>query len=194
MCGISDRFSGAFIYYYITVDFAPYGPKICLNSRGFNAVTAITPLSLYLQYLFSSFTAQYVSMCVCCFIIHCYKGVPVCAKISVRCSKISFQNQNLADLYAASQYYVRRCGLLLQTEYIVCLSRSCALQNSLNRSRCRLGCGLTWMGQGSMYYMGVHIVATWRIRLNRPLRRRCGRFVKIIVTTCCAFSPQQVIQ
>jgi len=34
--------------------------------------------------------------------------------------------------------------------------------------------------QGRMCYMGVHIDATWRIRLNRP--QRCGLFVKITLT------------
>jgi len=37
----------------------------------------------------------------------------------------------------------------------------------LNRSRCRLRCGL-WWDQGSMCYMGVHIGTTWLMRLNRP--------------------------
>jgi len=36
-----------------------------------------------------------------------------------------------------------------------------------NWSRCRLRCGLVW-AQGSMCCMGVHIGATWRIRLKRP--------------------------
>jgi len=46
---------------------------------------------------------------------------------------------------------------------------SWAVQKRLNRSRCRLGrglCGLVW-AQWS-YVLGVHIGATWRIRLNRP--------------------------
>jgi len=49
-----------------------------------------------------------------------------------------------------------------------------AVQKWLNRSKCHLGCGLRW-AQGSMCYMGVHIGATWRIRLNCPyVRRRHG--------------------
>ena len=45
--------------------------------------------------------------------------------------------------------------------------RHCAVscEKWLNRSRCRLVCGLGW-AQGCMYYMVVPIGATWRIRWN----------------------------
>jgi len=42
--------------------------------------------------------------------------------------------------------------------------------------------------QGSMYYMGVHIVATWRIRLNRPCAAAVRPFCEVTLTTwyfCC---------
>jgi len=58
--------------------------------------------------------------------------------------------------YVASQYDVRRCGLLLQTEQrdlSVCLSVCHNVEPSkkpLNRSRCRLSCGIGCV-QGSMY-------------------------------------------
>ena len=54
---------------------------------------------------------------------------------------------------AASQYYVdtaycyRRISVICLS---VCLSQSRALQKRLNRSRCRLGCGVGW-AQGNMY-------------------------------------------
>ena len=52
------------------------------------------------------------------------------------------------------------------------------VQKRMNRSRCRLGCGLEWT-EGctssivfSMWrqcaLMGRHVAATWRIRLNHP--------------------------
>jgi len=69
---------------------------------------------------------------------------------------------------AASQYYVHRCSLLLQTvAWSVCLSicRSVTLvspgKRLLHRSRCRLGCGLG-CAEGSMCYMGAH----WRDLAN----------------------------
>jgi len=42
-----------------------------------------------------------------------------------------------------------------------------AVHKWLKHSRCHLGCGLEW-AQGSTCYVGVHIGATWRIRLNHP--------------------------
>jgi len=43
------------------------------------------------------------------------------------------------------------------------------------------GCGLRWV-QGSMYWMGVHIVATWRIRLNRLCAAVMSPFCEITLT------------
>jgi len=49
----------------------------------------------------------------------------------------------------------------------------------------------TWVDgwvQGSMYYMGVHIVATWRIRLNRPCAAAMRPLCEVTLTTwyfCC---------
>jgi len=66
------------------------------------------------------------------------------------------------NYYAASQYYVRRCGLFCYRLssvvcLSVCLSQSWALKKRLNRSRCCFGWGLGW-AQGTMYYMGVQII------------------------------------
>jgi len=58
------------------------------------------------------------------------------------------------------------------------ISLPCAVQKRLNRSICRLGCGLGWTKRSTSSiifarwwqcaHMGGHIGATWRIRLNRP--------------------------
>jgi len=48
---------------------------------------------------------------------------------------------------------------------------SWAVHKQLNQSRCRLGCGLGW-DEESICYIGAHIGATWRIRLN--MNRPCA--------------------
>jgi len=42
--------------------------------------------------------------------------------------------------------------------------------------------------QGTMYYMGVHIGATWRIRLNRPCAAAIWPLCHITLITCCCCS------
>ena len=46
-----------------------------------------------------------------------------------------------------------------------------------------LGYGLGW-AQGSTCQIGVHIGATWRIRLNRPCAAAMRQFCQITLTTC----------
>jgi len=69
----------------------------------------------------------------------------------------------------------------LQSIVTLCLD---LCKNRLNQSRCCLGYGLGW-AQGSMCYMGVHIVATWRIWLNRPCAAAIRPSCRITLTTCC---------
>ena len=65
-----------------------------------------------------------------------------------------------------------------------------AVQKWLNRSICRLGCGLGWT-EGSTSsivfdmwrqcaHMGGHNGATWRIRLNRPSEVTMQSYVKLL--------------
>jgi len=54
---------------------------------------------------------------------------------------------------------------------------------SLNRSRCRLGCG--WVGPTKYASCRVHTGATWRILLNRPRAAAMRPFCEITLTTCC---------
>ena len=71
----------------------------------------------------------------------------------------------------------------LVVRWSVGLSRSWTLQKRLNRSRCRLGYGFVW-AQGSMCQMGMHIDATWRIRLNRPCATAMWPFCRMTLTSC----------
>jgi len=51
---------------------------------------------------------------------------------------------------------------------VKCREYAASAVHKQNRgSRCRLVCGLEW-AQARMHYMGVHTVATWRIRLSDP--------------------------
>ena len=56
---------------------------------------------------------------------------------------------------------------------------SWVVQKRLNRSSCRLECRLGWTKER---WYGVHIGATWRIRLNRPFAAAMRPYT---LTTCC---------
>jgi len=49
----------------------------------------------------------------------------------------------------------------------------------LSRYRCRLVFGLL-CAQGSMYYVGVHTSATWRMPFNRPCAEAMRPVVKLL--------------
>jgi len=64
-----------------------------------------------------------------------------------------------------------------------------AVQERLNRSICRLDCGLEWAERTSSIvfarrrqcaHMGRHIGTTWRIRLNRPSAAAMRSYVKLL--------------
>jgi len=59
-------------------------------------------------------------------------------------------------------------------------------QKRLNRSRCSLGFGLG-VGPRKHVLDGIHIGATWRIRLNRPYVAVLQPFCQINLTTCFNF-------
>jgi len=85
---------------------------------------------------------------------------------------------------------LRRCGLLLQMKQrglsvcgrSVCLSQSSALQKRLNRSRCRLGCGLRWAKEARIRWG-----AYWCHLANTTEPSMCGdnaALRQITLTTC----------
>ena len=49
----------------------------------------------------------------------------------------------------------------------------------LNRSRCRLGCGV-WMSPRKHALDGMHIGNTWRVQLNHPRAAEMRSFVKLL--------------
>ena len=66
---------------------------------------------------------------------------------------------------------------------VKCREYAASAVHKQNRgSRCRLVCGLEW-AQARMHYMGVHTVATWRIRLSDPCAamRLCVRLLYLFI-------------
>ena len=60
-----------------------------------------------------------------------------------------------------------------------CLSRSWAPQKTLNRSRCRLGCGLGWV-QLACSRWGCTLAPPGEYDWTVHVRRRCALFVKLV--------------
>jgi len=99
--------------------------------------------------------------------------------------------------HADAVYCYRRSNAVCRS---VCLSRSWALQKPLYRSRSCFMAALcnraghyifvglwTWVGLRNRVLDGVHIGATWRIRLNRPCAAAMRPFCQIIILTSCSF-------
>jgi len=111
---------------------------------------------------------------------------PLCIVVSVWLVVFAFifsvTSELLADI--ASTATSAWCGLLLQMSHVlwsVCLAVlvapvDCADANAkktLNWSRTGWWCRFAWV-PGTMWWVGVHSGATWRIRLNDSCSRRYG--------------------